>query len=93
MEMNRRKFLKLGTAAVAGVGDEGLRSRFLAPQRQESGSRPGSVARRGDRRDRHGAQNVPQRAARPGVGGADHPEHQARLFALEFQNSRFNPDA
>ena len=40
---------------------------------------------------RSGPEALPERPARQGVRSADHPEHQACLFALEFENSRFNP--
>ena len=46
---------------------------------------------RGGRSHRHGAQNLQGRPARPRIRSADHSQHQAGLFALEFENSRFNP--
>ena len=51
----------------------------------------GADPRRGDRGHHHGPEALPERPARQGVRSADHPEHQACLFALEFENSRFNP--
>ena len=79
-------------AGGADLHYEGLRGLLPGPsgERQE-GRRPADDQRGGDRSHRYGAQDLQGRPARPRVRGADHSQHQAGLFALEFENSRFNP--